>query len=347
MNRSLVAAITLTALFACTSPPETPEPADAPWVFEDKADKLRAASCPDGVSYARAGPLDISAVAIDLGDGRDPAKHLPGATFVGGWHLTSEDPNFGGVSGLDAFGSGNLLAVTDEGAFVWINMDESGAPQSAHISYMRGSDGQFIAGKGQKDAEGLALQDGLALVSFERNHRILAFDLEGCGTNARAAKVAELGDRISGMTRTMENNAGVEGLSIHPALGTLSLGIETPDVDGMPLAILQDNGVAEASFWRQDDERARITGLDRIPEGLFMVRRDYRPGYGNDILVEMLDGNTLTIVPIIRLDPSVAVDNFEGIAAVETPEGVRLWIVSDNNFSPNQRTLLFAFDVKL
>jgi hypothetical protein len=44
----------------------------------------------------------------------------------------------------------------------------------------------------------------------------------------------------------------------------------------------------------------------------------------------------------------VMTDNFEGLAArvLETGE-LRLWIVSDNNFSKMQRTLIYAFDVPL
>lgn len=38
-------------------------------------------------------------------------------------------------------------------------------------------------------------------------------------------------------------------------------------------------------------------------------------------------------------------DNFEGIAAKKTDGGVRLYIISDNNFSTSQRTLLMAFDL--
>jgi hypothetical protein len=39
-------------------------------------------------------------------------------------------------------------------------------------------------------------------------------------------------------------------------------------------------------------------------------------------------------------------DNFEGVAARRMPDGrVRLYIVSDDNFSASQRTLLMIFDV--
>jgi hypothetical protein len=43
----------------------------------------------------------------------------------------------------------------------------------------------------------------------------------------------------------------------------------------------------------------------------------------------------------------LTIDNFEGIAAKEMPDGgIRLYIISDNNFSASQRTLLMVFDLQ-
>ena len=50
-----------------------------------------------------------------------------------------------------------------------------------------------------------------------------------------------------------------------------------------------------------------------------------------------------------RLDLArpLTVDNFEGLAAVPAPDGgVRFYLISDDNFSPSQRTLQLAFDWK-
>jgi hypothetical protein len=42
----------------------------------------------------------------------------------------------------------------------------------------------------------------------------------------------------------------------------------------------------------------------------------------------------------------MTIDNYEGIAAKELPDGrVRLFVVSDNNFASTQRTLLMVFDI--
>jgi len=43
----------------------------------------------------------------------------------------------------------------------------------------------------------------------------------------------------------------------------------------------------------------------------------------------------------------LTIDNFEGIAARRLSDGrVRLYVISDDNFSGRQRTLLMVFDVK-
>ena len=90
--------------------------------------------------------------------------------------------------------------------------------------------------------------------------------------------------------------------------------------------------------------------MDGSGHSEFSLYRKYDPLRGNSVIVtgngtglEFLDFET----PRIFLDPSVTVDNFEGIALDDTiAEGTRIWIISDNNFSDRQRTLLMAFDLK-
>ena len=64
--------------------------------------------------------------------------------------------------------------------------------------------------------------------------------------------------------------------------------------------------------------------------------------------------NSTDIVPGEHLNPDlvaefrdpVAVDNFEGIAVRQGPRGETLiYIVSDNNFNPLQRTILMMFEL--
>ena len=55
----------------------------------------------------------------------------------------------------------------------------------------------------------------------------------------------------------------------------------------------------------------------------------------------------LADAPAVSFTAPATVDNFEGIAAVRRADGgVRLYILSDDNFNARQRTLLLAFDVR-
>ena len=53
----------------------------------------------------------------------------------------------------------------------------------------------------------------------------------------------------------------------------------------------------------------------------------------------------LRVIDRIRLERPATVDNMEGLAAVESASGkVRFYLLADDNFSPQERTLLLAFD---
>ena len=48
-----------------------------------------------------------------------------------------------------------------------------------------------------------------------------------------------------------------------------------------------------------------------------------------------------------KIEKPATVDNFEGLAALPGKNGVvRFYLISDDNFSSSQRTLLLAFDWK-
>ncbi|WP_162884011.1 esterase-like activity of phytase family protein [Chromatocurvus halotolerans] len=289
--------------------------------------------------------LDVSKVTLsDV----DPDKDLPGAAFVAGWHLSSADPAFGGLSGLVAEPDGNLLAVSDEGAFVWIRMTD-GTPSAARIAPMRDASGAVIADKRWRDAEGLDLREGMAFVSFEREHRVLAFDLAGCGAAARGVSVAQFGSRIAGLRDAMPANGGAEGLALTEE-GELLLAIESPE-SGLPIAQLDAMGTARLVGLIPRRGAPVLTGIDRAGATLYAVLRSYTPLVGNviEVVALPLPGRE-SILParrILRLEPRHGTDNFEGIALQRRGDSsLRLWLVSDDNFSSRQRTLLYAFDLR-
>lgn len=333
-------------LTGCTSKDAPPLLAASFWFFDDHEADLRVASCPDGTVGEKGAKLTLKSDGVAL-DTVDPLTDLPFAVFAGGWHLTSPDPGFGGLSGLAVDPDGNLLATSDEGAFVWIEMLDD-APTAARIAQMRDAAGDVITDKQWRDAEGLDLRDGIAFVSFEREHRVLAFNLAGCGAAARGVDVARFGSRIAGMTDALPANGGAEGLVL-TAEGGLLLAIETPDA-GLPIAQLDALGNARLVGRIARRGAPVLTGIDRLGDTLYAVLRSYTPLLGNtiEVIAFPLPGSEqmLAAQRIIHLEPQHGTDNFEGIALQRRDDGgLRLWLVSDDNFSSRQRTLLYAFDL--
>lgn len=352
--RNLVSVVLGLALVACAAPEMQPQavsgrvlqvaetPDDGVWQFDDHAADLRRASCPDGVAFRRAHALDIVAEPIDKGPQAIQDDYLPGLSFAGAWHLTADDPNFGGLSGLAVMRSGTLLAINDAGAFVWIGIDgETGAPDGVGaIGYMLDAKGRQFARKVAADSEGLVFRDGLALVSFEQHHRVAAFDLEGCGTSARAAEVVEFPRVIDG--KKVPDNRGAEALAMDG--GVLWAGFEYRKSEGSPLGRVREDGALDQLSYAGQPGLYLQTGADIQDGRTARLFRAYDPFRGARIIIEISGGEQEPIRA--ELKPPLPVDNFEGVAWGQSPDGQkRLWLIADDNFNMAQKTLLFALDL--
>ena len=350
----IAAALSLLAFAACAAPggetePMAAEPSVAAlWQADAATSAIRAASCPlddTGASAFQALELTVSplnAKQAEVLSGRLPA----GARLAGAWELDANDPNFGGLSGLAVEDEGHLIAVTDAGGWVQLGIT-NGAPESASIAYMRGANGKFLSGKYENDAEGFAYRDGIAFVSFERNFRIEAFALGTCGAKAKAVEISALPASFD--ERSIDDNEGPEALAMTPE-GHLSFGYEGASTGLSPIGRVLATGKSEWSGKRAGNPNGfALVGMDsvRLPDGsdrdVFLYRA-FDPLRGARSVLSWGPGE----IEQLTLSRPVMTDNFEGLAAQTLEDGtLRLWIVSDDNFSNLQRTLLYAFDVTL
>ncbi|HEV7693915.1 MAG TPA: esterase-like activity of phytase family protein [Hyphomonadaceae bacterium] len=362
-----------------------PDPAAAaPRSFDAYLASLKAASCPAGTRRAEPEAVSLSLKTVPL-QALNPSRKVVGdLTLVGGFHLTSTDARFGGLSGIDVLDNGNLLAVSDVGDFVWINLAKDGVtPVSAKIGSMKDAEGRALRGKAEGDSEGVAVNGGMALVSFERDHRVLAYDLAACGAAARGAPLtlggysSKMPDGFAQAKIAVDENQGPEALAVTRDW-YLFTGIETKVGDESPLSARP----LEAPFdfnLRVGEGAPEFVGLDLVETGgqrpgvrAFSLHRAFTPLSGNAITIfetdfdRVLDQSSLPARVVDDIDERshyrfrekgrhrlaqlnilYNIDNFEGIAAKEMPDGhIRLYVISDNNFSTSQRTLLYVFDVK-
>ena len=287
-----------------------------------------------------AGPaIAIEAEAVPLNPA-DPAQDRVGRfVYAGGLHLTSDQTSrLHGLSDLKVRPNGRLVSESDEGDLVEARMvlDAAGRLSGladARLTALAGEDGKPLPSKAEADAEGLALMpNGDMLVSFERHHRILLYPAGG-GAPRQAPMPSE----------AFPANDGMEALAALPAVG--------PDayVVGAEAAghtwVCRVSAACEAGYAVEPPAGAGLVAAAPLPDGaIAWLLRSYDPLAGNRITLTVRDAKGAELDRMVLARP-LTVDNFEGLAAVPGAEGrIRFYLISDDNFSPSQRTLLLAFD---
>ena len=321
----------------------------APWRLEPVADALRAASCNQADPAERFEPLSIAVTAAPLSE-TDPA--LPQDSpfrFAGGWEISSPDDNFGGLSGLSIEPDGSLLTVSDTGRFIRLGRTDGSLNGTAEIAPMRFENPLIRPGKLTSDAEGLTLADGFAFVSFEHDFRVLAFALESCGASARGIEISDPPSRYG--FRPIRANAGPEALWMDGDGGLHVLYEQLRD-GRVQTAKVTSDGKAHLSSLPLDpalEDGFRPVGADQIAlndevTATAFLFRAYDRERGNRNRLDILRSDR-DAPKSLFLAPPQQVDNFEGVALERVDDGLRVWVISDDNFSDRQKTLLYAFDV--
>lgn len=292
--------------------------------------------------------IAVTAIAVDAG-----VERVGRLAYRGGVELQADSPMFVGLSSLEVLDGGRVIATSDEAD--WISgdlvLDERGfltGFANARAAFMRDERGRVIAEKAQGDSEGLAqLPDGRFAVSFERTNLIRIYDFNRDGPFGAAV----MGPRLSGVAH-LPRNASLEALAAFDnALITAAEGGERPTTP-LWVASLEARAPVAPRFAYPLSGGFSLTGMDRLPDGSFVaLERFYAPVIGPRARITRFaapsgEGGTIEPEELALLEPPFPVDSFEGVSAVRMPDGAtRIYIVSDNNNSAQQRTLLLAFDV--
>nr|WP_246347505.1 esterase-like activity of phytase family protein [Brevundimonas basaltis] len=265
-----------------------------------------------------------------------------GVRFAGGVELVldAESP-LHSLSDLKMLDEADFVSVSDAGDLVRgrLRLGRTGrlvGVEALRFRRLTMPDGSPITDKADGDAEGLFLDaDGGLAVSFERRHRLWSYGpLEALAARPRPTAAPGVDFPL---------NDGMEGISAAPGgwrVAGESGGVWDCAPQGCRVVIAPP---AEPI----PDSEYRITGMDRDPsgDGFWVVERRFRPPVDvRGRIRRMAADGTLGPV-LVELSLPSTVDNFEGIAAVRRGDGVRLYILSDDNGSERQRTLLLAFDV--
>ncbi len=304
-----------------------------------------------------AGPIRIEAEKVALYPDAPERIDAGALEYRGGLVLTSPDTRFGGLSAMEIEGN-RLLAISDSAYWLTAHLEFDDAGRLTGLSRafyapMLDAAGNHLTGDAA-DAEGLAaLGNGVFAVSFEREHRIDRYDITPDWSGVAMATPTPL--PVPPGTDRLRENGGIESLA--PAAGGYWAGIEYPMVDGRPHSIWLVRDGREAAV---SDHLAAsgfgITGMTGFEDGLLILERFWSRDIGNRIRIIAFDsmlpdlqaGDVLLTArqrtePLAELEPGMTIDNFEGIAVGEVNGEARLFILSDDNYNPDQRTLLLSF----
>jgi hypothetical protein len=271
----------------------------------------------------------------------------------GGVELRTRSPMFVSLSGIEVLDDGRLVGISDEADWVTgdLMLDDRGyltGFANARAALMRDEHGDAFTTKSEGDSEGLAqLPDGRFAVSFERTNLIRIYDFNRDGPFGQAARGPRL-DEVD----DLPGNSGLEALAAMD--NALFAGAEGGDHRTTPVWLLplEAREPVGPRFRYPLSDGFSLTGMDRLPDGSFVaLERFYAPVIGPRARITRFtlpSGDRRRIEPeqLALLEAPFPVDNFEGISAVRLPNGAtRIYIVSDNNNSAQQRTLLLAFDL--
>jgi hypothetical protein len=304
-------------------------------------------------------PVDSSAI-VDLGGmtatlGGAP-KMSEGLTFLGGIELSSSEPLFGAFSSVRFRDREHFLGVFDTGYFIEGRIMRDAAGRLSGVAEVRlapllDAQGRVSPYKHMVDAESLALDGDRAYVGFEQRHRIVGYSPLSDLGHVRASAPLPLPFDVN----RLSSNGGIEALVLSPVASPLAgalvaLSEKSVDANGNNYAGIL-SGPLQGEFRVKPHDGFEITDGAFLPNGdLLLLERRFSIATGVGMRLRRIAGATIrpgAVVdgPIIfEADNRSQIDNMEGMDAVVAEDGsVHLIVVSDDNHSILQRTLMLEF----
>jgi hypothetical protein len=281
---------------------------------------------------------------VPLDPDQPTERRLGPLTFVGGWVLSSDDRRFGAISSMSVAG-GRVVALSDQGIIFRFALPVTDRA-SVEIHPLREGPGS-PSSKADRDSESLALFGGNAWLGYENSNQIWRFRVADWAAAARAAP--------PGM-KDWPPNVGAEAMLRLPDGRFLVFAEHLDDDDGNSAAILfsgdpAEQGTPAMTLRYRPPGGHRITDAALLPNGrLILLSRGFTVsgGWSAKLLTAELPGQAgelMQTYEVATLATPLTVDNMEALAVTVEQGRTILWIASDDNLIPLQRTLLMKFEV--
>lgn len=310
---------------------------------------LSGAHSPAVTAQVRPDSIVVEAVPIELDEKRPERTSFGSLQLLAALQLQSKDRRFGGLSGISFGADGRLYAVSDHG--YWLSavvaFDANGALSKLsdwQIAPLLSPAKKPVSGS-LRDAEALARStDGSFLVGFEGASRIWRYAAPP-DTMLSVPAPIEILPALSRAPR----NGGIEAITELSDGRLLLLTEDFRNADGSVKGWLRQNkNWAEFSYRPADgfsvtDCIALANGDLLVLERRFALLAILSTRVTIVAASDIRAGAQLTGKQLLHLAQPLTVENFEGMTTRETARGTAIFLVSDDNYSPFQQTLLLQF----
>lgn len=296
----------------------------------------------------RAIAIDFVGVPVAL-DPRDPERRRLGPLlFINGWALSSPNRRLGGISALHVR-DGWVTALSDAGDRLRFpappEPDGFTSEIAGRIDVRLLQQGPGAPdNKVDRDTEAMVIAQDTALVTYELHNEIWRYRLPGWRAEARAVPAA---------MQEWPNTRGAEAMARLPD-GRFLVMSESRGRGGASPALLflgdpSEPATRAVPIRFRPPEGYRITDAGVLPDGrlLLLVRGvDWNLTFPVKLLVGRLPdqaGGEIETREIATLEPPLVSDNFEALSITQERGRTIVWLASDDNNTPLQRTLLLKF----
>lgn len=312
------------------------------------ADKVALAQRPQ--AFLNATPIAVTAQPISRFSMSDPDRSRFGALyFRSGLNLKSETSAFGGFSGLWRSPKGQeIIALADNAQCLKARLETSdGRLSGLSRTIMEPlvlSSGTPLRRSRYYDTESFTLSGGAAFVGVERNHAVVRFARDRSGALVRGVPLPgpkELKD--------LPSNGGLEAIGVAPQRSPLAGALVGIAEGGRGFIF---TGKRQGTFGIVRSNSYDVTDLGFLDNGdVLLLERRFSLIGGFGCRLRRIEAAALK--PDVQVDGDIVyeseashqIDNMEGLALHQEGDETIVTLISDNNFSSYQRTLLLEFSL--
>ena len=297
--------------------------------------------------FPRTAHVPIVATAMPI-DPADPANRQFGRLrYLAGWHLTSRQASFGGYSALWVEGN-QFLALADTGDYVRFRMTAAGVIGDSQFGTLPAFPGD-PAERDDRDSESMALgPEGDIWVGFERRNAVMRYARDFAKPISLNVPPAMANWPLNSGPESMVRLQGgrfvifAEGWKRrqHVPRGLLFPGDPT------------NPGNVPIEFRYRPPPGYVPTDAQQLPDGRIVVlHRHFSMLDGFSAAVAIVDPEAISPNALVEgefvaeLRPPLNIDNMEGISVTREGDRTVLWMISDDNQMPVERTVLLKFEL--